>query len=646
MAAALWELDPWGAIAIRRRPLVLAVVDGSQSMGRRDGLDSTRYQRALSDAQSLAGRQGIELKIAAGHEASLASPAKNASGSYTNIGAWLEQAKQQRPDALVLLSDGNNNAGIDPAVAAAGAGFPVFVLGYGPPEAGRIPAIIDAWAPERTELGKLAEVKLRLRSGLRPLTISTEVDGRPGSSFKIPAGAERTEAIRHSTEIPGIHRMRLFLIDGTDTLDRRSVSYRIEKYRMQVVCLCGTPDWNLRFLKQAMAPDPGIELRTYLLRQGQWEATDRSSQPQILDRSLLSKADLLILLNLRPADLSPELEKTIISAVRKSDIPILFLGSRWDETFRSREIYPLLPLQVRQAGGRVQSRQAMDEFQLSKLMSDPGSQEAVFSLLKKMPPLWSMRDISPASKTVSVMATGEAGGKRFPVWAWWYQGRARVAQLAVEDLWSWSLGYPGRDSPQGDTSLYGRLIRGMCRWLAGMPGQTLEVGPERSIYYAGEEVRLRGRHQPASGSDRGETVWISSIHSQGKKVAAQRMIPWRAGEHQATYAGLIPGEYDWQAELAMGGRVIERSRGRFWLEPNPSMQGGHVQQAGLLKRLADVSGGRYWDRHSRSGGPAILEGVRLRSSKKPGQAGPLGLTLMGLGLFLAEWYWRRRWGLK
>lgn len=647
LALALWELDPWGALPSRRRPMVLAVVDGSRSMQRRDGLAQTRYQRALSDAKALAdGRRDLDVRIAAGREDALAAPGREATGGFTDIGRWIYEALGRHPDGLTLFSDGNHNAGGDPLAASAGAGRPVFTLGYGPPEAAQTPAILDAWAPERVGLGRAAVIRASVKAGGRPLVLTAEVNGRAAGSRRVAAGAERTELFERLPDGPGMHRVRLTLADGNDTLDRRTVAFLAEKDRLQAVCLCGSPDWNLRFLKQAVAADPGIGMSTFVRRQGRWEGADWDDEAPVLKVSDIERADLLLLLNLRPGDLGPDIERTIVEAARRKGTPLLFMGAGWDETFRSSEIHHLLPLHVRRQGGRVQGRLEMEAGHLAMLVSGLGDPGNLSARMRRMPPVWSPREIAPASKAVSVAATNSADGKQIPVWAWWYQGRAKAAQLAVEDPWSWGLGEAGKDAPGGDTTFYGRFVRGTLRWLAGMPGHAVEVGPERGFYHAGEEVRIRGRHQPAAGRDEDGTAWRMSLSGDSGQSRRRGMARWGGGEYQASFAGLPQGSYQWQSELSVGGRVIDRSQGRFWVEPNAGEQGGLVQQAGLLRSLAEVSGGRYWDRQPAGEGQGWLEGIRVVPGKTSGQTGPLALALAGLALIMAEWYWRRRWGLK
>lgn len=647
LALCLWGLDPWRALSPRRKPLVLAVVDGSLSMEREDGLGVTRYQRALADARSLAGRGDAEVRIMAGLESSLGEPVGRARGSFTDMGAWLAKAAALRPDALIMLGDGNNNAGVDPEASAAGYGRPVHVLGYGPLEAGRQPAILDAWAPERVGMGSSAEIRVRLRSGDRPLTLTAEADGRAAGSARIGAGAEVTEVIKHDSDAPGLHRVRLVLSDGSDTLDSRTVSYRSEKDRLKITCLAGDPGWNLRFLKQAVGPAADMDMASFVRKQGKWEGTDWASQPHHLDLSSLVKADLLVMMNMRPSDLGPDVEGAVLEAVRQRGVPVLFLGAGWDESFRSKEIYHLFPLRLNEHGGMRQGRLEMDPTFLSRIILPAGSTEEVHSALKRMPPLRTPIGGAPASKAALVVATITTGGGRIPAWGWWYQGRARVSQLASDDLWAWALGAQGRDAPQGDTTLFGRLVRGTFRWLAGMPGQAVEVGPERGIYYLGEEVRIRGRLPYVS--DREATAaasWTVTIHRQGEAGSRRRMAPWRAGEFQASFLGLPCGSYEWSSELSSGGRVTDRSRGLFWIEPSAGEQAGHVQQDGLLKGMAGVSGGVYQSRHVLPDTSGPLEKVRFTAGRDPGRSGPLALALAGLAAIMAEWFWRRRWGLK
>lgn len=645
LALALWDLDPWGALR-PRRPSLLAVVDASRSMGRRDRLDRSRYQRALEDVRKLAeGRRDLEVKALAGWEGGLGQPGEVAGGGFTDIGAWLSGAEKHLPDALVLLSDGNNNSGTDPVAAAAALGRPVHVLGYGPAQEAQPPAILDAWAPERAGLGAEAEIWARVKSGERPLALMAEAGGKRAGARRIPAGEERTEVFRIVPEEPGMHRVRLFLTDGDDTLDRRTVAFRAEKEKLEALCLCGKPDWNLRFLRQAAAADRALGLSAFVRRQGKWEAAGPETGAGALELSALGRADLIILMNMGPDDLGADLERAAIEAFRRRDRPLLFLGTGWDESFRGREIYHLLPLRVGKRGGKVQGRAEVEAGHLARLAPGAAGPEALAAAIRKLPPLRSAREVSAVSRSVNTVGAISAEGKMVPVWAWWYQGRAMAAQLAAEDLWLWGLAASGRDASGSDTSMYGRLIRGTLRWLAGMQGHAAEAGPERGFYHAGEEVRFRGRlRTPGPGED--AHAWRVTVSDDSGRSQSRAMARWGGGEYQAVFASLAQGRHQWRAELSAGGRVIDRSQGRFWVEPNAGEQGGHAQQAGLLKSLAEATGGGYWDMQEGPETQSWVGGIKASAAKAPGRSGPLALALSGLALIMAEWFWRRRWGLK
>jgi hypothetical protein len=491
------------------------------------------------------------------------------------------------------------------------------------------------------------EVRVRAKAGERTATLWAEGGGGPTVRFRFGPDEERIEKIIRKTEEPGVHRVSLCLAVEGDTIDRRTVTYRADRDRIRAVCLCGSPDWDLRFLRQAVAADPDMELRSFARREGGWEDLERASSPGTMDRAAIAEADLLILMNMRPQDLDADLEKLTMEASQKRGAPLLFWGTGWDASFRPREIYGLLPLRLQQRGDRVQARLAALDGQLDRIMPDARGSSYASSAIGKMPPLWSFRQTEAASKSASVIATAGDGGKRHPVLAWWYQGRSKIAQLAVEDLWSWKLGALAGGGQQADTALYGRTVRGLMRWLAGIQGQAVEVGPERHIYYAGEEVRLRGRYQPPSGAGESAQVWTVTMRHESGRSISRRMAPWKPGEFQAVFPGLEPGTYVWTSTLSSGGKTIDRSQGRLWVEPSFGEWGGHVQQSGLLKRMAELSGGGYWDRHRRETAASEIKELKAGAGRSgPGAKGPLALALAGLSLVMAEWFWRRRWGLK
>jgi len=643
LALAFWGMGLIRAMAGPGRPQVLAIVDASQSMARRDGDTDSRYQRALSEANLFSQqRRELAVKIVSPGDRDLKAPGTEPNLPETDIAAWIQQAAAQKPDAILLFSDGNNNTGQDPVAAAGASGLPIFTLGYGS-SADSLPYIAEAWAEELVNLGEEAVINYRLSHVADSLVIAAEAESRPLVRQKISAGSKGWGSFKYKPASAGRHRLRLYLLQGKDTLDRRTVTLRVEKQKLRVAIWCGRPDWNLRFLQKALASDPDISLDVYLRKQGIWESTKdgRQLSPEAF-ATLACEAALL--LNFRPEDLDPGLEKFLVERIKKGEMSAWFLGRGWDESFRHREIYRLWPLRI----GRAQTIQAglrIEAAYRNIVLSSGDNLSAGDDKGRPKPPLSLPRDCRQASEAVNVIAYGEDRGQRIPCWAWWYQGPSRVLQTTSEDLWIWELADAGfqRDS---EIFFYSHTIRSLVKWLAGFREWRTRVGPQRPFYYQGQEVVLLGQMPEVLEEKASDVIWQATIED-GRGIRRQtRLSHWGRGQYQAAIQDLPAGDYRWRAELTSRGRVLDRSQGVFFIEPGRAEDQARAQQGWLLKEMADISQGRYWDRQQGAGDSGWVAEIKVKAGARTDEGLPAIPLMIGAFLLMVEWFWRRRWGLK
>ncbi len=641
LAASLLEFDLWSRWGAGGPPRVLAIIDASQSMQRRDGRDRDRFHRAVRDAEALRGRPDLQTVVVYARGDSLAA-AGHPLGELTAIGTWIEKAQAGQWEAIVLFSDGNNNAGPDPVRAAAGYGRKIFCLGYGSGRGERTATIWDAWAPDRVEVGQEAEIRVRLETGRAPGLLAVESNNRRMATVKLEPDREAVQSIKYRASDPGRHRLSFYLLEGRDTVDQRSVSITAERSKIEILCIVGRPNCDLRFFKQAMLRDQGLEARYLSVSQGPGRIDSRA-EDKTSDSDVWQKADLLVLLGPAgqrwPSDISSKIKESIEQKGR----PIIFLGTAWGEGASTEGILPYLPLRARR-NETLPARLKMEPEFWGRIVPWGIASAELSARFKKLPPLKTNRYWETTQSSVSVLAAVEDKDRTVPVWAWWYQGRSRILFMAVDDLWTWALGAAVLGGASGERDIYGLLWSGLIRWAVGRSGALADVEPERNIYYQGEEIRFQGRLAAGAG-DRGEIKWRIALQGPGSFRTSQPMLPMAPGYYQSGFRGLPQGQYEWQSEISLGARVVDRSQGRFWVEPNRAEAMGQRQQGELLQKIAEVSGGGYWNRED-DGTQNWLSGIVVDRPQRRSEKSLIFTGLVGLMLLLVEWFGRRRWGAK
>jgi len=150
-----------------RDAIVPILVDTSRSMGLADAGGARRIERArdLIDGQllpALAPRFHTEVLRFGDRVAETDPDRLAATDRHTSLGAALQAVHDRyrgRPVAgIVLVSDGGDNGGVDPSVAAASGATPIFAFGIGPRAAARDREVVSVTAAESVMSDAMVDV--------------------------------------------------------------------------------------------------------------------------------------------------------------------------------------------------------------------------------------------------------------------------------------------------------------------------------------------------------------------------------------------------------------------------------------------------------------------------------------------------------
>ena len=189
--------------------------------------------------------------------------------------------------AVIVVSDGAVNAGQDPVAAARALGLPVHAVMVG--EAGapdRALGEVEAEAGART--GQPTRVRARVTSTEErgvPMTVRLLEDGRELARAAVPApgaGAEATAEFRVVPARPGlaVWTARVDALPGglTGANDARQVAVEVAPGRLGVLLVSGELNWDLTFLRRALAGDSSLALGGYVRSPGGWQPLGRPSR--------------------------------------------------------------------------------------------------------------------------------------------------------------------------------------------------------------------------------------------------------------------------------------------------------------------------------------------------------------------------------
>ena len=188
---------------------------------------------------------------------------------YTAIDKTLEENSNLR--AVVLLSDGDWNTGIEPVAAAQKMrrrNIPLFTIPTGSDQ--RLPDldITNVTAPTYGIIGENVQIPFTISSSLErdvPTTIRLR-DSKTGKErskkITIPAGREYFDSILWRLDTEGTSTLELSIpvtnSERVSVNNKRSFNISGRKEALRVLVIDSLPRWEYRFIRNALFRDPGV----------------------------------------------------------------------------------------------------------------------------------------------------------------------------------------------------------------------------------------------------------------------------------------------------------------------------------------------------------------------------------------------------
>ena len=285
----LWQPEWRTTLNPDTKPRIAILWDDSKSMTTVDA----ELPPALADSSGIASRAGwvkkaLESDLWQPLESdgkndveflSFATPdQENPALSATDIEAPLSQLLENQTNlrAVVLMSDGDDNLGQPPVVAAQKLrqrGVPIFAIPVGSQT--RLPDLdlLTVSAPAYGIIGENMQIPFTIRSSLdrqvRTVVRVRDDAGREQSKdIILPPGEETYDSILWRIDKEGSSTLELSIpvADGelvaSNNARKFTIAGRPEKIRVLVIE--SLPRWEYRFLRNALSRDPGVELSCLL----------------------------------------------------------------------------------------------------------------------------------------------------------------------------------------------------------------------------------------------------------------------------------------------------------------------------------------------------------------------------------------------
>jgi len=562
--------------------------------------------------------------------------------------------------AVVVVSDGAVNAGGDPVAAARSLGRPVHavVVGrVGVPDR----AMGEVSAEGAAQVGRPTVVRARLTSTEErgvPMTVRLLEDRRElgRATVLTPGpGAEVVAEFRVVPARPGlaVWTARVDSLRGGLTVanDARQVAVEVAPGRLGVLLVSGALNWDLTFLRRALAGDSSLTVEGFVRGSGGWQplGAARRARGAMGAEDLRARA-VVVLDGIAPAEIGADFERALAAFVRDGG-GLLALGGASPGLLRLR-------------GGRLGSDLAVGlgsappAGAARPARNAPEPEPAAQDLVAWDPDpargerAW--RTAAPLADVVPLRAgpgdrvlVGASGGGS-PLLLARRIGRGQALLVNGTGFWRWSLSGTDELSAERGTALWRRLVH----WLAE-PAQAepLRIEPERRLAAGGEPVRLFATLQdsafrPLAGAELTGEVLGSDGRARPVRFGPGGE-PAAAGSYVAVLDDLPPGRYRVSARAVRDGRALGQAGCEFAVDRWSLELARSLPDSASLAAMSGATGGRATgaadvERWARLLPARVLERGRVRSVHLWESPLPYLVIVALLG---AEWFWRRRRGL-
>jgi hypothetical protein len=575
----------------------------------------------------------------------------------------LVRAEGGTPQRVLVVSDGNDRGGTDPAEAARRLGVTVDVLAPAakrPAGPARL-AIADVQGARRVLLGSETHFRLSVLGPAadkdRTLTARLFEDGKEVQDVRLTLKAGRdgqSFTLAHRPGSAGLKQYEFRLRGpGGQGGPAKKLSVQVVDGKYEVLLLEDTWRWEYRFLHRLFEDDPSFRF-TALLSRGrgrfvQFASPDRRVNlvgfPQ--GRAELEPFDIFFLGDVNPARWPRGLAASLAGLViDEGKSLVVIAGPGLGRLADVPELHALLPVDLaRDAGapvrGPIDVRLRPDAahspffFQLAPGQAQLPALDQVYPVVRKRP---------GATVLLEAAKHRNAYGNRI-VLAEHTVGRGRVLFVGTDTLWKWQTLAPG-DGPTPYSVFWQQAFRALAPGRTRLGPVSLWLKPGRTRGDAGGRMEVEAEVQ----SDRplpGARVQATAELPDGRRLPLA-FTPDGTNPRffRAELSPPAAGLYIVRASLLAEGKAAAEGITSFEVEAPPGGQGAAVDRLALA-RLAAATGGRLID-PARPGTWPAAEGrppPAVRQARTFDLWNSFALLLVLCGLLGADWLVRLVKGL-
>ena len=576
----------------------------------------------------------------------------------------LEGARFNPLAAVVLGSDGADTGGgltAEALAEIAAFGVPIHTIGIGRERMPEDIELQEVVVPDKVLPGSTVAARVTVR---HDATAATEVKVYDGDDLldivpiELPLDTTVTTAwVEVELTEPGPHQLS-FSVDGVEgetefRNNRRATLVNVANERYRVLYFEGEPRWEYKFMRRAVADDDDLSIATLLrvspnkfYRQG-IDGPEQLESGFPTTRDELFGYDALIIGSVEAASLSEEQQMIVRDFVSERGGSLLMIAGPnglgnggWGQSGIADVLPARLPPSTsntfyRRKAPVSPTPQGLAE-QMMRLAADDDGNKAAWQALPEVADYQVVGNLKPAAVTL-LEADTEDG--RIPLFVTQPFGRGQAYILSTGGTWRWQMSMPLDDLSH--ETFWRQALRAMVATAPDNVSLTVEGGESEGTVSLRAEFR-DDAFRPVD--DIGVSVVAS--HEDGDSTSLT-LVPDESepGVFVAEIEPSASGTWYFEAVAERNGEPIAVSRSSLLFESGQAEFFNIRRDSGLLRRISEATGGRYFEADNLDG---LADLLRYSSSGiteteyRPIWDAPAVFLLLLL-LKAGEWLIRRRW---
>jgi hypothetical protein len=574
----------------------------------------------------------------------------NNSESSTNLSRIFDYTKTQQSEvgSIVIVSDGIITEGSNPVYAAEQMGVPIFTVGIGDSTDKKDVKVNKLLHNEYIYSNQKTSVEAVItHNGFNNKSINVEFSednklvsqksivlsesgiNRLNFDYEPKSAGEKKISVKAST-IPG---------EAIQINNSANAFIKVLDKKVNVLIVSGSPSPDLSFIKNTLSIDENISAKSII------QISKTNFLEEQTNLSIIDSADILFLVGfpskISNTDFLQKVEKAI--SIGKPFFLVLSAGTDLQKLNNFNSHLPFTVTSFTNGFTQVQP----EIIDINNTLIKRGTIETIDSW-NNLPPVDQPRfQIAPKPESLVIAKSKFRGTPTStPLIISRSVGSSRSIAVIAKNIWKWKL-----NSENSNHNLFDSFIKNSVEWLnADTENPQVIVKTLKREYTLGESIEFTAQVYDENFNPINNADLLVSAFNNGNNFKIQ-MNSLGNGVYEGYLESSVQGIYNYSGKAVLGSKMLGESKGKFEINSTEIEKINLKMNKGLLRLLANTTGGRYFDIQNSDELPALLN--RYTDIENSGNTKTTEINLWSDSRFLIliiillgiEWFFRKRAGM-